>query len=86
MGADQPQRAAVPVTFDLRDDVDPPRLAVVWTHDPVGRGIILAHTLQRAEEMLDGLFAVFGMNPVDPVLVGFIGRIGRQAVDNEIFR
>ena len=86
MGADQPQRAAVAVAFDFRDDVDPSRLAVARPHDPVGRGIILVAAGEGVEELLDRMLAIVGMDPVDPVLMGFVGRIGRQPVDDEIFR
>ena len=41
---------------------------------------------QRAEEVLDRLLAILGMNSVDPILVGLVGRVGRQPVDDEVFR
>ena len=86
MGAHQPQRAAVAGALDFRNDVDPPRLAVARPHDPVGRGIILVAAFEGIEELLDGALAVVGMDPVDPVLMGFVGRIRRQPVNDEIFR
>ena len=85
MGADQPQRASLAVALDLGDDVDPARLAVVRPHDAVFGGIVLVAAGKRIEKMFDRAFAVVGMDALDPVLVGFVGRIRRQAVDDEIF-
>ena len=86
MGADQPQRAAVAVALDLGDDADPPRLAVVRPDDAVFGRIILALARQRVEEMLDRPLAIVGMDAVDPILMGFVGGLRRQAMDDEIFR
>ena len=85
MGADQAQRAAAGVAFEFRNDVDPPRLTVARPHDPVGRDIVFVTAGEGVEELLDGAVAVLGVNPVDPVLMGLVGRIGRQPVDDEIF-
>ena len=35
--------------------------------------------------MLDRSLAILGMDAVDPVLVGLVGRLGRQAVNEQIF-
>ena len=78
--------AATGVAFEFRNDVDPPRLTVAWPHDPVGRDIVFVTAGERVEELLDRALAVLGVNPVDPVLMGLVGRIGRQPVDDEIFR
>ncbi len=48
--------------------------------------IVLALALQYAEQMLDRSLAVLGMDSTDPFLVGFVGGLGRQAVNQEIFR
>ena len=86
MGADQPQRASLAVAFDLGDDVDPARLAVARPHDAVGGGIVLVAAGKRVEKLFDRPLAIVGMDSLDPVFVGFVGRIRRQAVDDEIFR
>ena len=86
MGADQPQRASLAVAFDLGDDVDPARLAVVRPHDAVGGGIVLVAAGKGIEKLFDRALAIAGMDPLDPFFVGFVGRIRRQAVDDEIFR
>ena len=86
MGADQPQRASLAVAFDLGDDVDPARLAVARPHDAVGGGVVLVAAGKRIEKLFDRALAVVGMDAVDPVFVGLVGRIRRQAVDDEIFR
>ena len=86
MGADQPQRASLAVAFDLGDDVDPARLAIARPHDAIGSGIILVTAGKGVEKLFDRAFAVVGMDALDPVFMGFVGRIRRQAVDDEIFR
>ena len=86
MRADQAECTTVLVALDFRDDVDPSRLPVARPHDPVGRLIVFAAAGQAAEEMLDRLLAVFGMDPVDPILVRLVGRIRWQAMDDEVFR
>ena len=35
--------------------------------------------------MLDRSLAILGMDSVDPFLVGLVGRLGRQAVNQQIF-
>ena len=35
--------------------------------------------------MLDRPLAIVGMDAVDPILIGLVGRLGRQPVDEEIF-
>ncbi len=86
MGADQPQRASLAVAFELGDDVDPARLAVARPHDAIGSRVVLVTAGKRVEKLFDRAFAVLGMDARDPVFVGFVGRIRRQAVDDEIFR
>jgi len=85
MGADQTNGAAAGVALDFRDHFDPPHLAVVRANDSVGRGIVFTAALERVQEMLDGGLAILGMDPVDPILMGFVFRVGRQPVDDEIF-
>ena len=85
IGADQAQRAAVAVALDLGDDADPADLAVIRPHDAVFGRIVLALALQDVEQMFDRSLAIVGMDSADPFLVGFVGRLGRQAVNEEIF-
>ena len=85
IGADQAQRTAVAVAVDLGDDTDPAGLAVVRPHDAIFGRIVLALALQDAEQMLDRSLAILGMDPADPFLVGLVGRLGRQAVNQQIF-
>src|SRR5690349_14813659 len=85
IGADQTQRAAVAFALDLCDDANPARRAVVRTYDAVFGRIVLAPAFQNAEEMLDRSLAILGMDSADPFLVGFVFRLGRQAVNQEIF-
>ena len=85
IGADQAQRAAVAVALDLGDDADPARRAVIRPHDAVFGGIVLALALQHVEQMLDRSLAILGMDSADPFLVGLVGRLGRQAVNQQIF-
>ena len=85
IGADQAQRAAVAVALDLGDDADPADRAVIRPHDAVFGRIVLALALQHAEQMLDRSLAILGMDSADPFLVGFVGRLGRQAVNQQIF-
>src|SRR5438445_13863041 len=47
--------------------------------------IVLALAFQYAEQMLDRSLAILGMNSADPFLVGLVGRVGRQAVNQQIF-
>ena len=86
IGADQAQRAAVAVALDLGDDADPAGRAVIRPHDAVFGRIVLALALQDTEQMLDRSFAIVGMDSADPFLVGLVGRVGRQAVNQQIFR
>ena len=85
IGADQAQRTAVAVALDLGDDADPAGRAVIRPHDAVYGRIVLALALQYAEQMLDRSLAILGMNSADPFLVAFVGRLGRQAVNQQIF-
>ena len=85
MGADEPQRAALRIALDLGDDIDPPDLAVVRPDDAVLRAVLLALTRQRVEELFQRWLAIVGMDAVDPVLVGLVPGVGRQAVDDEVF-
>ena len=85
IGADQAQRAAVAVALDLGDDADPAHRAVIRPYDAVFGRIVLALAFQYAEEMLDRSLAILGMDSTDPFLIGFVGRLGRQAVNQEIF-
>ena len=85
IGADQAQRAAVAVALDLGDDADPAGRAVIRPHDAVFGRIVLALALQDAEQMLDRSLAILGMDSTDPFLVALVGRVGRQAVNQEIF-
>ena len=85
IGADQAQRAAVAVALDLGDDADPAGRAVIRPHDAVFGRIVLALALQHAEQMLDRSLAIVGMDSADPFLIGLVGRLGRQAVNQEIF-
>ena len=83
--ADQAQRAAVAVALDLGDDADPAHRAVIRPHDPVFGRIVLALALQDAEQMLDRALAIVGMDSADPFLVSLVGRLGRQAVNQQVF-
>ncbi len=85
IGADQAQRAAVAVALDLGDDADPAGRAVIRPHDAVFGRIVLALALQDAEQMLDRSLAIVGMDSADPFLVGLVGRLRRQAVNQQIF-
>jgi hypothetical protein len=48
--------------------------------------MILIPARDGGEELLLGGFPVVGMNAVDPVLVTLAGRLGRQPMDQQIFR
>ena len=82
--ADQPQRPAVGIAFDPGFGGDPAELSVIRPDDAVLIGKLLAGTFHRIEELPHGSFAIFRMQPGDPVLVGVIG-VRRQAVDGAIF-
>ena len=83
--ADQPQRPAVGIAFNPGFGGDPAELSVIRPDDAVLIGKLLAGTFHRIEELPHGSFAIFRMQPGDPVLVGVIG-VRRQAVDGAIFR
>ena len=86
MRADQPQRAPVAITLDLGDDVDPARLAVVRPDDSIAGGIVFFAAGKRVEKLLNRALTIVGVDPLDPVFVGFVGGVRRQTVDDEIFR
>ena len=84
MSADQPQRPALFVPFNLRLAGDPPDLSVVRPDDPVFRRIAAFRAVDGGDEMLHRPVAVLGMNTLDPVLVGIDG-IRTEAVYFQIF-
>jgi hypothetical protein len=84
MDADQPQRLALLVPFDLRLAGDPPHLSVAGPDDPVLRRITQFRTIDGRDKMLQGPLAVLGMKALDPVLVR-IDRVRAQAVYFKIF-
>src|SRR5258708_12684020 len=84
MGADQPQRLARFIPFDLRLACDPQDLSIAGPDDPVFRRIAQFRTIDGRDKMLKGPLAVLGMKALDPVLVR-IDRVRGQAVHFEIF-
>src|SRR4029078_3293800 len=74
MRADQPQRASLAVAFDLGDDVDPARLAVVRSHYAVGGVIVRVAAGKGIEKLFDRALASAGMDPLDTFFGGFGGR------------
>ncbi len=85
MGADEADCAAILVALDLGDDADPAGLAVIGPNDAVFGGVVFAAPGESFEEVLDGGIAVVAMDAIDPILVRFLGRLRRQAVDDEVF-
>ena len=86
MGADQPDRSTVMIALDLGNDANPSRAAVVGTDDAVFGGVVLILARDRVEKLPLRLLAIIGVKTPDPVVVGLVGRFGRQSVDDEIFR
>ena len=50
------------------------------------RGVVLVLARHRIEKMPQRPLAIVGMDAVDPVLMGLVDRVRRQAVDDQIFR
>ena len=84
--ADQADGLAVLVALDGGSDRNPAHLAVAGTNDPVLHGIFADVAGDGVAEFLFGGFAILGMDAPDPVLVGLVGRIRRQPVNQQIFR
>jgi hypothetical protein len=86
MRADQADRLSAVIALDGRVDRNPPRLAVGRADDPVLHAVLAHIAGDGVAEFLLGRFAILGMDAPDPVLMGLVGRIGGQPVDQQIFR
>ncbi len=86
MRTDQADGLSVAVALDGGSHRNPARLTVGWANDPVLRGIIANLTRDGIAEFPFGGFTILGMDAPDPVLMGFVDRFRRQAVNQEIFR
>ena len=86
MRADQADGFAVLVALDGGLDRNPAHLAVAGANDPVLHGVVADVAGDGVAEFLLGGFAILGMDAPDPVLVGLVGRIRRQPVNQQIFR
>ncbi len=86
VGADQGDRLAVLVPFDLGERPDPADGAVARANDPVLRSVGRRIAGEDLEEVADGALAVLGVDARDPGLVGLDRRVPGQSVDSQIFR
>ena len=86
MRADQADGSAIFVALDGGFDRNPARLAVAGTNDAVLHRVFAHPGRDGIAEFLLGRLAILGMDTPDPVLMGLVGRIRRQSVDQQIFR
>ena len=86
MRADQAYGRSVLVALDGGFDRNPPDLAVARPDDPVLHAVLAHVAGDGIVEFLFGGFAVLGMDALYPFLVGLVGGIRRQPVNQQIFR
>jgi hypothetical protein len=73
MGADEAQRLAVFVPFDLGLAGDPPDLTIAGSHDPVFGRIPCIVAIDRVQESLQRPIAIDGMDSLEPIFVAIDG-------------
>ncbi len=86
MRADQADGLSLRVAFDGGFDRYPAGLAVAGADDAVLHGVFARVAGDRVAEFPFGRFTVPGMDALDPILMGLVGRVRRQPVDQQIFR
>ena len=84
--ADQADGRSILVALDGGFDRNPPRLAVARPDDPVLHAVFAHVAGDGIAEFPFGGFAVLGMDALHPVLMGLVGGIRRQPVNQQIFR
>ena len=86
VGADQACGRSLLVALDGGFDRNPPRLAVARPDDPVLHAVLAQVAGDGIAEFLFGGFAVLGMDALHPLVMGLVGGIRRQPVNQQIFR
>ena len=86
MRPDERCRLAVGVALDLADRADPAHGPVAWSNDAVFRLVFAACACDGCEQTLDRAWPVLGVQALGPGVVRLDRRLGRQAVDLQIFR
>src|ERR1051325_7225703 len=83
--ADETEWMSFGITLDFRSHGNPADLSVARTDDAVLRPVFARVAANRANKGLLVLFPVFRMNPANPILMGLVRGLRRQAVDFQIF-
>ena len=85
MRADETQRLAVGVAFDLGFHLDPAHLPVARADDAIFGAVFARAAVHRLDELPFGPLAILRMDAPHPVLVRLVDRLGRQSVDDQVF-
>ncbi len=86
MRADELERVAFLVALDFRDRPDPAHLAVARPDDAIFRLIEIFGAGKRIDKALLDRLSIVGMKAFEPLLMGFVRRARRKAVQMQIFR